>query len=687
MERGSGDILRASYQGAEQEHKTCSLQETQKMASALRMLAAEGVQEAGSGHPGLPLGMADVAAVLWGCFLNIDPQKPDWPDRDRFILSAGHGSILLYALLHLSGFDVSARDLRQFRTLHSITPGHPEYGHTPGVETTTGPLAQGFGNGVGMALAENLLRKHFGEESVNHWTYVLCSDGCLMEGLAAEALSFAGHHHLGRLIVLFDDNGITIDGATTLVTSEDHQKRFEAAGWHVECVDGHDHGAIFKALEAAQKETKRPTLLMCRTTIGYGAGDKAGTAAVHGAPLGEAAVAALRANSGFGDCEPFQLPEEIYTLWKKAMARGKEAHAHWQQRQKRDPLCAEKLAKRLQNQLPENWEDQFQQMLCQQPWLKESLATRAYSGKVLGVLSTIVPSLLGGSADLGGSNNTYVPGAPVVTPGKKTDLSKAAYIHYGVREHGMAAIMNGLALHKGFMPYGGTFLVFSDYMRPAMRLAALMGLPVVYVLTHDSIGVGEDGPTHQPVEHAWSLRAIPGLQVFRPADGIEVAECWQLALRTRDKPSALLLSRQKVQPVRQKMNCDKASARGAYLLQEAQAALQVTLWATGSEVCLAQEIQQNLEKRSIGTRVISAPCLSLFDQQAAAYKASLQTNNLHVSLEAGATLGWHRYTGNQGLCCGIDNFGLSGAAQAVYAQKQLTAEKVVEAIERVLHDH
>lgn len=648
-------------------------QELTRMAAAVRMMSADAVELAQSGHPGLPLGMADVAAVLWGEFLNVVPSEPDWPDRDRFVLSAGHGSALLYSLLHLSGFDVSREDLAAFRQLHSKTPGHPEYGETPGVEVTTGPLAQGFAHGVGMALAEKLLREEFGSDLCDHWTYVMAGDGCLMEGLSQEALSFAGHQKLARLVVLFDDNEVTIDGPTSLSTSEDHGSRFEAAGWHVHRLNGHCFEGIRAGLDAARAELSRPSLLICKTTIGKGAPTKQGTAAAHGAPLGKDDLEALRTSLGLDACAPFELPDGERDLWRVVGARGATLKAAWQDRVVRAPK-AEALRHRLERKWPVNWMSELQKSFEVRV---DDRATRQWSGIVLERLNQLIPGLLGGSADLSPSNNTRVSSMAAVMPDRA-----GSYVHYGVREHLMAAAMGGVALHGGFVPYGGTFLAFSDYMRPAVRLSALMNIPVIYVFTHDSIGLGEDGPTHQPVEHIESLRLMPNLKVFRPADGVETVECWMAALKSAG-PSALLLSRQKVSAVRSVCEPERTTFRGAYVLREASGAHVVTLFATGSEVGLATEVRNILEMQGFGVRVVSAPCLELFEAQDEAYRAqvlSLGKPVVRVSIEAGATKGWRAVLGVDALTFGIDRFGASAPAQDLYKRFGLEAMTISQEI-------
>ncbi len=504
------------------------------MANAIRALAMDAVQQADSGHPGMPMGMADVATVLFTKFLKFDASQPHWPDRDRFILSAGHGSMLLYSLLYLTGYaDMTLDELKHFRQLGSRTAGHPEYGHATGIETTTGPLGQGLGNSVGFALAERLLAERFGREIVDHYTYVIAGDGCLMEGVGQEAITLAGHLGLGRLIVLFDDNGISIDGPTSLSTSEDHKKRFAAAGWHVQAVDGLDAEAVTRAIRRARNVTDKPSLIACKTVIGYGAPTKAGTAATHGSPLGKDEVAGAREKLGWNH-PPFDIPEPIFTAWRKVGARGKSARRKWMQRH---AAMAEadraEFDRRLKGDIPAVVDEAIAAFKSKVAAEKPAWATRKSSQEVLEVINPVLPDTVGGSADLTGSNNTRTA---TLEPQTRTNPA-GRYVHYGIREHAMAAAMNGLALHGGIIPYGGTFLVFTDYCRPSIRLAALMGLRVIYVMTHDSIGLGEDGPTHQPVEHLAALRAIPGLQVMRPADAIETAECWQLALETKDKPT------------------------------------------------------------------------------------------------------------------------------------------------------
>ncbi len=646
------------------------------MANAIRALAMDAVQKANSGHPGMPMGMADVATVLFTRFLKFDPQRPDWPDRDRFVLSAGHGSMLLYALLHLTGYaDMTLEELKNFRQLGSRTPGHPEYGHAAGVETTTGPLGQGFGNAVGMALAERLLNARFGDALVDHMTYVIASDGCLMEGISHEAASLAGHLRLGKLIVLFDDNGISIDGPTSLAVSDDHAKRFEAYGWDTARVDGHDPRAVAAAIAAA-RESDRPSLIACRTVIGFGAPTKAGTAKTHGAPLGEEEVAGARERLGWPH-PAFRIPASILAAWREAGARGAEASAAWDKRLAAlDPETRADFERRIAGDLPDGWREALAEVKRAAGEEAPRIATRVSSQRVLDALSERIPELIGGSADLTGSNNTRAAGQAVIAA---EDFS-GRYIHYGVREHAMAAAMNGMALHGGVIPYGGTFLVFSDYCRPAIRLAALMGQRVIYVMTHDSIGLGEDGPTHQPVEHLAALRAMPGLVVFRPADTIETAECWELALEQRRRPSVLALSRQGLPTLRKEI-AENLSALGAYILAPAESERQVTLIASGSEVEIALEARALLHEQAISAAVVSTPCWELFEEQTAHYRDEvLGPGTLHIGLEAAVRQGWDAWLGRDDDFVGMRGFGASAPYKDLYQHFGITAEAVVAAV-------
>ena len=647
-----------------------------EMANAIRALSMDAVQKANSGHPGMPMGMADVATVLFSRFLRFDPQRPDWADRDRFVLSAGHGSMLLYSLLHLTGYeDMPIEELANFRQLGSRTAGHPEYGHASGIETTTGPLGQGLGNAVGMALAERMLAARFGDALVDHHTYCLVGDGCLMEGISHEAISLAGHLKLGKLIVLFDDNAISIDGGTDLSCSDDQLARFQASGWDTQRVDGHDPDAVAAAIATAQA-SDTPSLIACKTVIGFGAPNKQGTAATHGAPLGADEIAAARQQLGW-TADPFVVPEAILAAWRAVGAQGAGLSAAWDARlADAAPADQAELKRRLAGDTPDGLEQAIvafkQEIVAEAP----SVATRVASQKVLSALTGVLPELAGGSADLTGSNGTRAAGMEVVTRG---DFS-GSYIHYGVREHGMAAAMNGMALHGGILPYGGTFLVFSDYCRPSIRLAALMQQRVVFVMTHDSIGLGEDGPTHQPVEHLAALRAIPGLKVFRPADAVETAECWELALRS-DGPSVLALTRQNLPTVRSEHAAENYCSWGAYILASAASQRQVTLLASGSEVQIALEARQRLQDEGISAAVVSMPSWEIFLEQPAHYRDEvLGPGALQIAVEAAAPFGWNRWVGLDGTVVGMPGFGASGKAEDLYAHFGITAEGVVKAV-------
>lgn len=644
------------------------------MAHAIRFLAADSVEKAQSGHPGMPMGMADVATVLFCEFLKYSPKNPDWVDRDRFVLSAGHGSLLLYSLLYLTGYeDMTLEDLKQFRQLHSKTAGHPEYGEAQGIETTTGPLGQGLANAVGMALAEKNLRARFGPSLVDHHTYVIVGDGCLMEGISQEAISFAGHMNLSKLIVLFDDNRITIDGPTSLSTSEDHKKRFEACGWDVFEADGHDFESIRWALTQA-KASPNPAMIAFRTTIAFGAPTKAGSEKSHGAPLGKEEIQGLRAALQW-PYSPFEIPDPILTAWRKNAERGSHYFEVWSKQVNTLPEVTTKsfFAQQKKELLP-LWEDALRDFSHRVLQENPIMATRKSSQHVLEVIVPTLPQLMGGSADLTGSNNTKV--------GKMTPVSKDTpggnYIYYGIREHAMVAIMNGLALHGGFVPYGGTFLTFSDYCRPSIRLAALMKQRCIFVMTHDSIGLGEDGPTHQPIEHLMSLRAIPNLHVFRPMDTIETAEAWQIALESTETPSLLALSRQDLPTLRTDIKENK-TRRGGYVLLESDDP-EVTLIATGSEVSLAVQVYEALKHHNIRSKVVSFPCWSLFDSQPSLYRENVLAGKLKVVIEAGTSFGWQKYIGLDGLICGIDTFGASGPAADVYTHVGLTCDAIVAKI-------
>ena len=650
----------------------------QVMANAIRVLAMDAVQAANSGHPGMPMGMADIATVLFSRFLKFDAAAPGWPDRDRFVLSAGHGSMLLYALLYLTGYEApTIDDIRHFRQLHSPCAGHPENFELAGVECTTGPLGQGLAMAVGMAIAERHLNAHFGDNVVDHHSWAIAGDGCLMEGVNHEAIGLAGHLKLGRLNVLWDDNRITIDGATSLSTSEDIAARHAAAGWHVTACDGHDHDDIARALAEAMADP-RPSLVACRTVIGQGAPNKAGSHAVHGSPLGTDEIAATRRALGW-EAAPFEVPPAVLAAWRAVGAQGAATREAWEVRLETSGHAGE-FTRRMAGDLPSG--EAAARVFA--GWLggDQSVATRKASELALDVLTELVPEMVGGSADLTGSNNTRTK---ATVPMHAGDYS-GRYINYGIREFGMAAAMNGMALHGGIIPYGGTFLVFSDYCRNAIRMSALQRARVIYVLTHDSIGLGEDGPTHQPIEQVMSLRLIPNLEVFRPADVIETAECWQLALENRGGPSVLSLTRQNLPQLRH--DGEMLSARGAYRLRAANAPRRVAIVATGSEVAIACDVRDALEAAGVGADVVSMPSWSRFLAQERAYIADVLPHDvLRVSIEAGTTHGWEAITGIAGLRFGIDRFGASAPAEILYDYFGLTAAKIVPQILRLLETH
>ena len=648
-----------------------------RMANAIRFLSMDAVQAANSGHPGLPMGAADIATVLFTRFMTHDPKQPDWADRDRFILSAGHGSMLLYSLLYLLGYeDITLDEIKNFRQLGSRTAGHPEYGHAAGIETTTGPLGQGLANGVGMALAERILNARFGDDLVDHFTYVLAGDGCLMEGISQEAIALAGHLKLNKLIVMWDDNGISIDGAVSLADSTDQSKRFEASGWNTLKADGHDPEAIAAAIEEA-RNSDRPTMIAFKTTIGYGAPTRAGTSKAHGSPLGAEEIAATRKALGWTSA-PFVIPSEILDDWRLAGLRSAKERKEWEKRLAgAEADIRSEFERRMRGDLPGGFETAIADYKKKLAHDKPKVATRKSSEMALEVINECLSETIGGSADLTGSNNTRTPQTKPITP---IDYS-GRYVHYGIREHGMAAAMNGMALHGGVIPYGGTFLVFSDYARPAMRLASLMGLRVGFVMTHDSIGLGEDGPTHQPVEHMAALRAIPNHLVFRPADATETAECWQIAMETKARPSTLALTRQNLPAVRTEFSEENLCALGAYELSVASDDPSVTLFATGSEVEIALAAQKVLEGRGHATRVVSVPSFELFAEQSKDYQEALIGKApVRVAIEAGIRQGWDRFIGEDGIFVGMTGFGASGPYEALYKHFGITAEAVVEAV-------
>jgi len=650
------------------------------MANAIRALAMDAVQQADSGHPGMPMGMADVATVLFSRFLKFDASEPNWPDRDRFILSAGHGSMLLYSLLHLTGYaDMTLDELKKFRQLGARTAGHPEYGHASGIETTTGPLGQGLGNSVGFALAERALSERFGRDIVDHFTYVIAGDGCLMEGVGQEAITLAGHLGLGRLIVLFDDNGISIDGPTSLSTSEDHKKRFAAAGWHVLSVDGHDAEAVTRAIRKARNVTDKPSLIACKTVIGYGAPTKAGTAATHGSPLGKDEIAGARAKLGWNH-GPFDIPEAIFSAWRKIGARGKSARRKWNKNlAAMAPEDRAEFDRRQKGELPPAVGEAIAAFKAKLANDKPSWATRKSSQEALEVINPVLPDTIGGSADLTGSNNTKTA---TLKGASRTDTA-GRYIYYGIREHAMAAAMNGMALHGGVIPYGGTFMVFTDYCRPSIRLSALMGVRVIYVMTHDSIGLGEDGPTHQPVEHLPALRAIPNLQVLRPADAIETAECWQIALEAKHAPSVLALTRQNL-PTLRGAGEENLCAKGAYILAGDESA-PIRLIASGSEVQLALAARDLLAQEGKAAAVVSMPSWELFAAQDESYRGKVMgaDGTVRVACEAATGFGWERWLGSKGAFVGMKGFGASAKASDLYKHFGITAEAIAEAARRL----
>ena len=653
------------------------------MANAIRALTMDAVEAAASGHPGMPMGCADVATVLFSKFLKFDALAPNWPDRDRFVLSAGHGSMLLYSCLHLLGYeDITLDEIKNFRQLGARTAGHPEYGHAGGIETTTGPLGQGIANAVGMAMAERIMAAQFGDDLVDHRTYAIAGDGCLMEGISHEAISLAGHLRLSKLVVLFDDNGISIDGPLSLTESGDQIARFQAAGWETMAIDGHDFVAIEQALSAAQ-DSDKPTLIACRTTIGYGAPGKQGTSGVHGAPLGAAEIEGARAALGI-DYGPFEVPSATRDAWRLAGLAGKPARKAWEAR-----LAGAKASqrsefnRRMAGTLPAGLDEAMAALKSKLIKEKTKVASRKASEIALEVVNEAVPETIGGSADLTGSNNTRSSNMTAITP----DDFSGRYVHYGVREHAMAAAMNGMTLHGGIIPYGGTFMAFADYSRPSIRLAALMGIRVIHVMTHDSIGLGEDGPTHQPVEHLAALRAIPNLYVLRPADAVETAECWEFALSRQQAPSLLALSRQGLEPVRT-VECDEnCVAKGAYELIGADGEAKVSLFASGSEVEIAVAAWALLGEQGIAARVVSVPCFEAFAEQSGEYQREvLGQAPARIAIEAGVEMGWSRFIGDNGAFVGMTGFGASAPINDLYEHFGITAPAVVAKAVEMLKD-
>ena len=656
--------------------RTVSAKATPKqMADAIRVLAMDGVEKAKSGHPGMPMGMADVATVLFSRFLKFDASRPDWADRDRFILSAGHGSMLIYSLLHLTGYKAATKEeLSNFRQWGSKTAGHPEYGHMPGVETTTGPLGQGLANSIGFAMAERHLAARFGDDLVDHRTWVVAGDGCLMEGVSQEAIALAGRYRLHKLTVLWDDNSITIDGAVSLSDATDQKARFKAAGWAVKAIDGHDMKAIKSALQWATRQD-RPTLIACKTKIGRGAATMEGSHKTHGAALGAAEIAATRLGLSWAH-EPFELPEAVDKAWKKVGKRGAKERKAWEARLNASTQASD-FTRAMKGDLPANAFAALNAKIAELVETQPAQATRQASGAALDELFAAIPELVGGSADLTGSNNTFVKGTPIFD----APTYEGRYVNWGIREFGMAAAMNGMALHGGIIPYGGTFMVFSDYSRPAIRLGALMGVRAIHVLTHDSIGLGEDGPTHQPVEHLAALRAIPNLLVFRPADTVEAMECWQTALEHKTAPSAMALSRQKTPAVRTVASDENLSARGAYEIRAAKGAAKVTLFGTGTELALALAAADVLEAEGTPTRVVSVPCFELFFQQPKAYQDKvIGRGTVRVAVEAAIQQGWEQFIGEDGAFVGMTGFGASAPAEVLYEKFGITTEAVIAAV-------
>ena len=651
------------------------------LVNAIRFLSIDAVQKANSGHPGLPMGMADVATVLFKYYLRFNPKNPSWINRDRFVLSAGHGSMLLYSLLYLTGYkSVSIKDIQNFRQLDSICAGHPEYEKNSGIETTTGPLGQGLANAVGMAVAEEIMKKKFGTNLINHKTYVIASDGDFMEGISHEVMSLAGHLKLKNLIVLFDNNKISIDGATSLSVSDNYKKRFESYGWNFQEVNGHNEKQVSKAIKKSLN-SKKPNLISCKTIIGYGSPNKSGKASSHGSPLGEKEIELVRKKLKW-KYEPFKIPKEILNEWRKIGDRGVLEEEKWNKIfNKKNKKIKEELSRIVNNRLPENFDKLLEKQKEKFFNLKSNIATRQGSADVLEEITKNLPELVGGSADLSGSNNTKTNHSKILKPAN----FNGNYIHYGVREHGMAGIMNGMALHGGIIPYGGTFLIFLDYCKPSLRLSALMGLRVVYIFSHDSIGLGEDGPTHQPIEHLAHLRAIPNLNVFRPADTIETLECWEIALKSSTNPSVIALSRQKIPFVTETFTKKNMSNLGGYELKKTNFNPEITLIASGSEVQIAIDALNKLKEININSKVVSMPCQELFDKQSKEYKEKvIEQNSKKISIEASSIFGWEKYVGSQGSSLGMKSFGKSAPYKEIYEDLNLTSDSVVMIAKKML---
>ena len=642
------------------------------LSNAIRFLSMDAVQKANSGHPGLPMGMADVATVLFRNFLKYNPKNPNWLNRDRFVLSAGHGSMLLYSLLYLTGYkSISLNDIKKFRQLNCICAGHPEYHPGTGIETTTGPLGQGIANSVGLAIAEEVLRKKIGKEIINHKTYVLAGDGCLMEGISHEALSLAGHLKLKNLIMLFDNNSISIDGPTYLAVSDNFKKRFESYGWDYILIDGHNEKQISRALKKAQK-AKKPTVISCKTIIGFGSPNKSGKASAHGSPLGEDEIKLVRKKLKWNH-PPFEIPKNILDEWRKIGSKGIKEAEKWNKKNSKKIVYSSFLKNKSLRDYKEK-----QNVINE----SEAMATRKSSEKILSFLVKKIPNIIGGSADLSGSNNTKTENHQIIKPGN----FKGNYIHYGVREHAMCGIMNGLALHSELIPYGGTFLIFSDYCKPSIRLAAIMKQKVIYVMSHDSIGLGEDGPTHQPIEQLTGLRSIPNLNVFRPADAAETFECWDHAISFDGTPSIIAVSRQKVDPIRKEFTKENKCSAGAYEISRTRSEIDLTILATGSEVNLAIEVSQKLATENIYSKVISMPCHELFDIQKKEYKSKILNETKHkISIEASTTDYWKKYVGENGIAFGIDDFGKSAPYQKIYEHFGLTTINIVKKVKEMIN--